>query len=92
MKAIGIVRKTDPLGRVTIPKELRDMLKIKKGTPLEIFLDNENVILKKYEPGDIFTGDMKNIIEYCGKNVSRQSIIEMARLTKLTECEIYANT
>ena len=48
MKCTGIVRRIDELGRVVIPKEIRRTMKIKEGEPLEIFLDNGGVILKKY--------------------------------------------
>lgn len=51
MKATGIVRRIDDLGRVVIPKEIRKTLRIKEGDPLEIFTDKEGeVILKKYSP------------------------------------------
>lgn len=51
MKATGIVRRIDDLGRVVIPKEIRRTLKIREGDPLEIFVDREGeVILKKYSP------------------------------------------
>lgn len=51
MKATGIVRRIDDLGRVVIPKEIRRNLKIREGDPLEIFVDREGeVILKKYSP------------------------------------------
>ncbi|MGE7887707.1 AbrB/MazE/SpoVT family DNA-binding domain-containing protein [Bacillus cereus] len=50
MRATGIVRKVDELGRVVIPKELRDTLGIGIKSPLEIFVDNENIILKRYSP------------------------------------------
>ncbi|WP_025117917.1 AbrB/MazE/SpoVT family DNA-binding domain-containing protein [Bacillus sp. H1m] len=50
MKATGIVRKVDELRRVVIPKELRDTLGIGINSPLEIFVDNENIILKRYSP------------------------------------------
>ena len=51
MKATGIVRRIDDLGRVVIPKEIRRTLRIKEGTPLEIFTDKEGeIILKKYSP------------------------------------------
>jgi len=51
MKATGIVRRIDDLGRVVIPKEIRRTLRIKEGDPLEIFTDrNGEVILKKYSP------------------------------------------
>lgn len=51
MKATGIVRRIDDLGRVVIPKEIRRTLRIKEGNPLEIFTDREGeIILKKYSP------------------------------------------
>lgn len=51
MKATGIVRRIDELGRVVIPKEIRRTLKIREGDPLEIFTDREGeIILKKYSP------------------------------------------
>lgn len=61
MKATGIVRRIDDLGRVVIPKEIRRTLRIKEGDPLEIFTDREGeVILKKYSPiGElsVFSGE-----------------------------------
>ena len=51
MKATGVVRRIDDLGRVVIPKEIRKTLRIKEGDPLEIFTDKEGeIILKKYSP------------------------------------------
>ena len=51
MKATGIVRRIDELGRVVIPKEIRRTLRIREGDPLEIFTDRDGeVILKKYSP------------------------------------------
>ena len=57
MKATGIVRRIDDLGRVVVPKEIRRTLRIREGDPLEIFTDREGeIILKKYSPiGDIST-------------------------------------
>ena len=66
MKATGIVRRIDDLGRVVIPKEIRKTLRIKEGTPLEIFTDREGeIILKKYSP--IGEGSR----EYVGKPISK---------------------
>ena len=60
MKATGIVRRIDDLGRVVIPKEIRKTLKIKEGTPLEIFTDRDGqIILKKYSP----IGELNNFAE-----------------------------
>lgn len=60
MKATGIVRKLDSLGRVVIPKELRRRLDIEKGDALEIFIDQDQIILNKYEPNNtcVITGEI----------------------------------
>ena len=67
MKSTGIVRKLDELGRITLPIELRRNLDVNERDPLEIFVDDDQIILKKYNPSDIFTGEMENLIEYKGK-------------------------
>lgn len=66
MKATGVVRRIDDLGRVVIPKEIRRTLRIHEGDPLEIFTDREGgVILKKYSP----VGEMTPLaITVCGKS------------------------
>jgi len=84
MKSTGIVRKVDELGRIVLPIELRRSLSIKEKDPLEIFTDNNQVILQKYEPSDVFTGSMENLIEYKGKKVSVDSIKEMAKIAGLS--------
>jgi len=62
MKASGIVRKTDQLGRVVIPMELRKKLSIGESDPLEIFVDEDMIILKKYQPDltCLITGTISN--------------------------------
>ncbi|MCY7866041.1 AbrB/MazE/SpoVT family DNA-binding domain-containing protein [Bacillus spizizenii] len=50
MKATGIVRRTDELGRVVIPKELRTTLGISEKDPLEIFVEEDKIVMKKYKP------------------------------------------
>ena len=87
MKSTGIVRKVDELGRVVLPIELRRVLNIKEKDSLEIFVDDEKVILKKYEPADIFTGAMDDLIDYKCKKVAKSSIIEMAALAGLQVVE-----
>ena len=83
MKSTGIVRKVDELGRVVLPIELRRNLDINEKDSLEIFVDDEKIILKKYEPADIFTGNMDNLIDYKGKKVAKATIIELAQLAGL---------
>ena len=80
MKSTGIVRKVDELGRVVLPIELRRTLGIEEKNALEIFIDSDKIILSKYEPSDVFTGTMDDLIEYKGKKVSKDSIREMARI------------
>ncbi len=80
MKSTGIVRKVDELGRIVLPIELRKNLEINIKDPLEIFTNNDQIILKKYNPTDIFTGEMSDLIEYKGKKISKRSILELAKL------------
>ncbi len=83
VKSTGIVRKVDELGRVVLPIELRRNLEINEKDALEIFVDEEKIILKKYEPADIFTGTMEELIDFKGKKVSINSIKEMAKVAGL---------
>ena len=74
MKSTGVVRPIDQLGRIVIPKELRRTLDIEVGDPLEIFVDGEEVILRKYEPGCVFCGDARDVVNYKGKNICKNCI------------------
>jgi transcriptional pleiotropic regulator of transition state genes len=86
MKSTGIVRKLDELGRITLPIELRRNLNVDTKDPLEIFVDDDKIILTKYTPSDIFTGEMDDLVEYKGKKVSRTTIKELARIAGM-KCE-----
>lgn len=83
MKETGIVRKLDELGRITLPIELRRTLHLAERDTIEISTKDDKIILQKYEPVDIFTGEREDLIEYHGKKVSKKSIIEMAGLAGL---------
>lgn len=85
MKATGIVRKLDELGRITLPIELRRTLGVEERDALEIFVEEDRIILEKYEPADIFSGVKDELIDYCGKKVSKQSIIELAKIAGIIE-------
>lgn len=63
MKATGIIRKVDELGRIVIPKELRKVLKIEIGTPLEIFTQQNTIVLRKYEPGCQVCGSLTDLLK-----------------------------
>lgn len=79
MKAVGIVRKLDNLGRYVLPIETRRILNINIGDPLEIFVDGDSIILKKYEPSCIFCGEAKDIIKYKGKNICAACMTELRK-------------
>ena len=87
MKSTGIVRKFDELGRVVLPIELRRNLNIQEKDSLEIFVDDEKIILKKYEPADIFNGSMDDLIDYKGKKISKATIVELAKIAGLKVAE-----
>lgn len=80
MKATGIVRPVDPLGRVVIPVELRRNLGIKTEDSLEVFVDGEYIMLKKYEPACVFCRNVKDVVSIHGKNVCKTCIEEMKKL------------
>ena len=69
MKSVGIVRMVDELGRIVIPVELRRKFGIDTGDSMEIYTEDNSIVLKKYEPSCIFCGDAKNIFQFGGKNI-----------------------
>lgn len=82
MKSTGIVRKVDELGRIVIPMELRNKLKIGEKDPIEIYVDGNSVILKKLEESCIFCNSKKDIIKYknrpiCNKCMNSIKNIEL---------------
>ncbi|HZG83865.1 AbrB/MazE/SpoVT family DNA-binding domain-containing protein [Paenibacillus sp.] len=58
MKSTGVVRKVDELGRIVIPMELRRTLGIGEKDPLEVFVDGERIVLRKYAPGCVYCGSV----------------------------------
>ncbi|HBL37275.1 MAG TPA: AbrB family transcriptional regulator [Firmicutes bacterium] len=77
MKSTGIVRKVDELGRVVIPIELRRTLRIEEKDALEIYVDGEKIILKKYEPACIFCGNAENVRNFKDKNICQDCLDSM---------------
>ncbi|MCK8825533.1 AbrB/MazE/SpoVT family DNA-binding domain-containing protein [Fuchsiella alkaliacetigena] len=69
MKSVGIVRKIDNLGRVTIPKEVRNNFDIEVGDPMEILVNEDEVVFKKYSPSCVFCGNTNNVIDYKNETV-----------------------
>jgi len=83
MKATGIVRRLDELGRVVLPIELRKIMHIKDRDSLEVFVTHDSIILKKYEPACIFTDESDLLIEYKGRKISTKAVKEMAEMAGL---------
>ncbi len=79
MRATGVVRKLDTLGRVVFPIELRRTLNINIGDAMEIFVDSNSILLKKYEPACIFCGEAKEISNYKGKNICASCKTELKK-------------
>ena len=69
MKSTGIVRKIDELGRIVLPMELRRNLNLSVKDSIEIYVEGDTVILKKYEPCCIFCGESTHIVNFKNKNV-----------------------
>ena len=77
MKATGIVRKLDPLGRLVIPKETRRLFNLNGREPVEIFTDGDKIIIKKYNPGCQCCGNMENVKEYKGIKICKKCLNEL---------------
>ena len=74
MKSTGVVRKVDELGRIVLPIEIRNVLDIKPKDAIEIFTDNDKIVLKKYQPACIFCNDVDDIVYFNGKRVCSSCI------------------
>ena len=80
MKSTGIIRKVDDLGRIVLPIELRRTLDIVERDELEIYMENDQIVLRKYEPSCVFCGADRRLVSYAGKNICRDCVKEMAEL------------
>ena len=77
MKSTGIVRNIDELGRIVVPKEIRRKLGIANTDPVEIYVEGDKIILKKYIPVCHFCSGSENIVEYKGKQICKSCIEEL---------------
>ena len=83
MRYTGMVRRIDELGRVVIPKELRRTFGIKDNEDsFEIFVEDNMIILKKYEPACIFCDNIKGVTTYKGHNICPDCLRELAEKQK----------
>lgn len=80
MKATGITRRIDDLGRIVLPKELRKTLDIEPGTPIEIYTEDDMIILKKFENKCVLCGSAADVADIKGKKVCKKCINELKSL------------
>lgn len=80
MKSTGIVRKVDELGRIVLPIELRRILDIAERDELEIYMENDRIILQKYEPTCVFCASSHGLVVHNGKNICRDCLRVISRL------------
>lgn len=78
MKSTGIIRKVDNLGRIVLPIELRRTMDIAEQDELEIYMENDRIVLQKYELACIFCGSTRGLINFRRKNVCQECIRRMA--------------
>ena len=81
MKSTGIVRKVDELGRIVIPIELRRNLYIDEKDSLEIYVEDDHVILKKYSPSCAFCSNASGITVFKGKNICQNCLEELKKIS-----------
>ena len=85
MKATGIVRRVDELGRIVLPVELRRTLDISERDPLEIYVDGASIVLRKFRPNCIFCNSSRGVSEFSpefrGKNVCQKCLKELQPVT-----------
>ena len=79
MKSTGIIRKVDELGRIVLPIELRRTLDIAERDELEIYMENDRIILQKCEPSCIFCASARELVSYRGKNICQECIRNMGK-------------
>ena len=80
MKTTGIVRQMDSLGRIVLPIELRRTLDIEQKDSLEIFVEGDRIVLKKYEATCVFCGSSEDILSFKGKNVCPACLAQLKAL------------
>lgn len=74
MKSTGMVRKVDNLGRVVLPIEIRQSLDITPRDPLEIFIQDKQIILQKYHPACVFCTNVENIVYFNDKRICAECL------------------
>ncbi|WP_346880595.1 AbrB/MazE/SpoVT family DNA-binding domain-containing protein [Clostridium sp. UBA3061] len=82
MKSTGIVRKIDPLGRIVLPKELRNIFDIQEGTPMEVYTDGDSIVLKKHQIKCALCGNEENLEDYIGTKICEACLEDIRTMPK----------
>ncbi len=77
LKATGIVRKIDELGRIVLPVELRRTMDINERDALEIYVDGSSIVMRKYRPSCVFCDSVRDIRTFRGKNICGRCLKEL---------------
>lgn len=80
MKATGIIRKVDELGRLVLPIEMRRILDIAEKDAVEIYVEGESIILRKFQPFCVLCGSTDKLISYQGKRICAECVKNMQEL------------
>ena len=79
MKSTGIVRKIDELGRIVLPKELRRTLGLNDRESVEIYVDQDAIILKKFKSSCVLCGDNEDLLDFKGKSICQKCMDELKK-------------
>ena len=85
MKATGIIRNLDQLGRIVIPKETRKALDLNEGDPIEMFTDGDKIILKKYALGCHCCGNLEDLTDVLGLKICPKCLKEFKKAIDLID-------
>lgn len=80
MRATGVVRRVDQLGRIVLPKKLRKEFEFHEKNDIELLIDGENIVLRKYKPSCVFCNTRDNVKKYKGRNICEDCMEELKNL------------
>ena len=82
IKSTGIIRRVDELGRVVIPKEIRIQFKIEEKDPIEVYVEGNSIVLRKYEDTCIFCGKKNELQNFSNKLICKKCCEDIKNLIK----------
>ena len=80
MRATGIVRQIDPLGRIVLPKDLRKNIEINTNDPIEFFVHGDNIVLQKYRDKCMFCASTENLVNYESRFICKNCLEHINKL------------